>query len=806
MIQERHRIPLNDQIVLLYNRTEPGAGLEACYAFPVGYAQGEPGVWHALFRVLQQQLPEGWYSGLESTPDWTFFKLRAMPEARDVFYNLLQLISMAEVNPEDWQNVRPLLLQEARFEQANAENHFENIFFQLAWPQTGYARPEIASAEVFEGLAAEDLQAAAEQLFTSGKVYLRLSDSLPLPRVLQALDALLELPESAVEPLEPWALNSTEAVQELLEYAVPGGWVWQGFRVPGLLSEGWMHGLVLKHWFEQVKLLEGLPEGVDFLECRWQPWMQGSLLYLVYHIPQAAELEQAKFHVMEWLLQAREGYLTPRRLRKAIQACHSDWLQSLQSDFQGSLALRIEEFLHGSARFKTRLQAVSLESLQGFWRQYLQADNLITLEIMHESTRKQRSRSYREHFPSLGYRPSLPSKSAKPLAKLATAQKVDLGQGCFARLVPLPQTSSLCLGAWFDRGSRHERMSGAISLLFSLLAQRFERLLQQQDSSGAYLSGHTLHWHVDRDFSGFYWLAPAHEYRQALLLFRQLLEPFTPERSVFDRAKHQLLATTLHDQFSLAHAAKERFFQSGFGNHPYARSPQGDYYALQALSPEDIQQAWQDLFASSSFQPLLAGALPQELAEGLLPELFCRSLNPELAELPPERSLLLRRGEIQMQTSTPLPLRLEGRIFAEPLPLGEQAPLVLLASWLNQSLERQYPGLGRFQMEWLQKAWLFYLLVPDTPESYLWRTQLSETHLEAFEILRQSAVFEVRRRKQDLHQLWPALARWEALGLGATSFLDLDRELLILRPHQVEDSLQRWFGERNEWLQIRVKA
>lgn len=806
MNNERHRIPLNEQMVLLYHRTPTAAGLEATYAFPVGYARGNEGLWHAFFRLLQRQLPAGWTSSFESTPDWTFFSLQAMAENRERFYAILQSFNQQEPNLVPWPDLQQALIQEAQFEQAKPEKKFESAFFKLAYPDTAYARSPLASAETFAQLSAAELLQASQTLFGQGTIYLKLNDSQPLPKALQMLETLLE-PSELLQPTQ-WAipLNNTETVMETLEHNVAGGWVWQGFRVPGLLSEGWMHGLVLQHWLEQVLLLEGLPDGIDSLECRWTPWMQGGLLYAVYHVAQAADLEKAKFHFIEWLLQAREGYLTPRRLRKAIHSCHSDWLQSLQNERGLSPVLRIEECLHGSNHYKNRLQNVSQDSLKSFWRQYLQADNLVTLEILHTAARKQRYRSYREHFPALGYRPTLTPTPSRPAKSLSTAQKVDLGQDNYALLLPLNQSNTLCLGAWFDQGSRHERMPGATALLFSLLAQRFDRLLQQQDSSGAYLSTHTLHWHVDRDFSGFYWLAPAHEYRQALLLFRQLLDPATPERAVFDRCKHQLLAQAMSQQLDLQQEAEARFFQSGFGNHAYARPPAGDYFSLQALAPEDIQQAWQDLFGSTGFHPLLTGSLPQELAEGLLPELFSRQISLEHTATQPEKPLLLRRGEIQMGCATPLPLRLEGRIFADPLPSSEKASLVLIETWLKQILGQMHPGLGQFQMAWFEKAWLFQLLLPDTPETYLWRTQLSETQVPEFEIQMQNAAFAMRHLKSDLLRLWPVLARWEALGLGASSLLDLDKELLVLRPAQVQDSLRQWFGERNEWLQIRLKA
>jgi predicted Zn-dependent peptidase len=806
MASERHRIPLNETLLLQYQRQKQASSIEACYAFPIGYASGKSGLWHALFRLWQQQLPEGWHSTVESTPDWTFFSFQTLPENREAFYQIIQAFRLESLSQESWSSLQPSLLQEARFAQSQPENLFETAFFALAFPQTGYASAKMALPQDFESISFEQLLEAHQSVFAQGTVYLKLSDNLPLPRLLQTLAPLIE--NQASNGLEPEAfqLNSQAAIQETLEHPVPGGWVWQGFRVPGLLNEQWMHGLVLQYWFEQVMLLEGLPECIDSLQCRWLPWMKGGLLYLVYHVPQASDLEKAKFHLLEWLLQAREGYLTPRRLRKAIHACHSDWLQGLNSKSESAMATRIEEFLHGSSRFKNRLQAVSLDSLKAFWRQYLHADNLVTLEIMHGSTRKQRYRSYREHFPVLGYRPTLTVPPHRAAAKLTTNHKVELGQGSFARLLPLPQANTICLGAWFDQGSRHERMPGSYALLFSLLAQRFDRLLQQQDSSGAYLATHTLHWQVDRDYCGFYWHAPAHEYRQALLLFRQLLELTPPEKEWVERCKHQLLAQCQRQQLSIQAEAKQRFYQSGFGNHAYSLPPTGDYYSLQALSLEDVEQAWQDLFASLSFNPLLVGALPQELVEGILPELLSRPITLENSPERTEKPLLLRRGEIQMPFATNLPLRLEGRIFAEPLPQSELAPIILLSTWLKNSLERMHPGVGQFDLTLLKKAWLYHIRVPDTPESYLWRTQLSESQLPEFDSLRQNAAFYVRHLKQNLLQLWPLLAQWEALGYGAASLLDLDKELLVLAPHQVDASLKKWFGDRQEWLQIRMRA
>lgn len=803
MIRERYRIPIQEQITLLYQRVSSGSPLEACFAFPCGYAHAEPGLWHALFRLLQRQLPEGWHTELEMTPDWSLFSLRVIPELRELFYQQILALVQPTLQPDSWITLQPALVEEAQFFQAQLENRFETAFFQLAWPDTGYARPRVALPEQMAALGLEQLVQASRQFFSLGKVYLRLEDSLPLSGVLQALEPLLQLPSTEESHLEPWSLDNTEAVQHVLEYPLSGGaWVWQGFRVPGLLSDGWIHGLVTKYWLEQVQLLEKLPESVDRLTCYWLPWMRGSLLYLVYHVPQAGELEKAKYQILEWLIQARDGYLTPRRLRKAIHACHSMWLQSLETEAASPLLLRLEELFYGSSRFKQRLQGVSIESLQSFWRQYLQADNLLTLEILHESVRKQRYRSYRELFPALGYRPTQPNRTLRPLQKLLTACKVELEQGSFARLLPLPQSVSLCLGAWFDQGSRQERRPGSTALLLHILAQRFERLLLQQDSSGAHI--HSLHWFVERDFSGFFWSAPVQEYRQALLLFRQMLEPFTPERALFERCRHQLLADFQHEQLSLIERAQQRFYQSGFGNHPYARSPRGDYFSLQALSVEDLQQRWQELFASSSFHPLLTGALPQELAEGLLPELLSRPFPIGDASPMEERPLWLRRGEIHMQANGSLSLRLEGRIFAEPLPRPQNASLVLIAHWLKQSLAHLYPGVGMFHMDCLQKAWLYNLLLPDHPDTYLWRTRFSEAQVP--ETLCQQAAFSIRQLKTDLLQLWPLLARWEALGWGATSLLDLDRELLVLTSSQIQESLQHWFGEHQEWLQIRIHA
>jgi predicted Zn-dependent peptidase len=804
MSQERYRIPLHDSVTLSYQRVMVGQPLEARYFFPVGYADGPEGLWHTLFRILQQHLPAGWHSELVQTPDWTLLSLRALSDTRETFYQILAEWMQPRLDMQGWSQWLPLLQQEAALFHGQPENRFESAFFKLAWPETGYARPALVRPEALAALTPEQLQEAANGLSAQAGAYLQLRDSLPVAQVLRRLDGLMPSTQPVALAREPWPLPESEALHQTLEFPVAGGWVWQGFRVPGLLEDSWVHGLILQQWLEQVQLLVGLPESVDVLQCRWKPWMQGSLFYLVYHVSQAAELEKAKFQMLEWLLQAQAGYLTPRRLRKAIQSCHTAWWQAVQHEGSPALALVLDEAQHGSTYFKQRLQRVSLESLQAFWRQYLQADNLITLEILHESVRKQRHASYREHFPQLGYRQVVAVRHTRPPQKLQVPAKVELGQGAFARLYPVAQTSSLALGAWFAQGSRNEGLPGVTSLLLALLAQQFDRLLQQQsDASGARLASHTLRWHVDRDFSCFYWLAPLAEYRQALLLFRQLLEPLMPDRQSFERCRRQLLASGLHRQFSLLREASQRFYQSGFGKHAYARDPLGAYYALQALAPEDLQRSWEMLFLTDRFQPLFAGALPEDLGD-LLPEVLARASLLELPAPEPERSLLLRRGEIQMQISTPLPLRLEGRIFPEPLPLAEMPALSLIQSWLKQLLGQRHPGLGTFQMEWLQQAWLFYLLLPDTHESWLWRNALPELDLSAFEAQRQSAIAQLRAHKSDLSALWPAMARWEALGAGAGALLDLDRELLVLQPEQVRAALQRWFGERHEWLQIKI--
>lgn len=803
-IIEHHRVPLGPQFTLIYQRQESQRSpLSVDCSFRMGYADGDPGQIYALMKAFQGQYAPAWRPRLTLTPDWSQLSFQAAPEYRRALdEQWLQLFELESALTE----LEPLkngLLQEQRLLQESMARRLDQSFQSFAFAGTAYGRPPLGLPEQLAELGQEDLLDAYLQLFTNAQVYLRIRDHQPLPQVLDRIRPLLSRQSTEIYRPEPLLEHSdtqtllTGPREQSLRLKVEGSWLDLGFVLPGMDNPNWIYGPLLKAWLEDVWRTEAPSDQLQLVEARWQPWQRASLLSFRMHSHQVTEIQELKLRLVRWLVQARQGYLTSRRLKQAIQQAAQVW-----SEDRPPLYAQIDEWLEGWGHGRARLLQVSQNAFQQAVNRYLNADAWVLQEVYSPAASV---RQYPEHLKEMGLlgvapRPKTAAGVPAGSTRYSEIQRLHLSPNWSMWVVPQAGAAHLEIGVWFASGSAGDIVPGTSRLLMELLGQRFGQLLELNEDKGALRQQQSWQTGVTRDFCFFRWATGWSELPQALKILHGLLQDLPLDHQTLTQLKSRWQAKLQYCQLDPAWRAAEQFALSGFANHPYAFGSDGTYLSLQQMGLETFRQRWRELRQSALTNPLLMGNVPSFLDADMIAPAFDAILasTGAVSALPPAK---VRRGEIAA-SAEPKGYRLEGQIFTGPLALDQHGLLALSLQWMQDQLRSQYALPLEVRCETLSQAWYFaFAGLYGKDERQRWLQDARQIS-EPLDMLKQRLIADRRSRHQNPGHHWQELVCWLNLGGSPASFGEREHQILTLRREDVEAFITHTLTRDNDWLQV----
>ena len=795
-VLEHHRIPLGPQITLLYQRHEsPKTPLSVDCCFRLGYADGEPGQIYALMKAFQGQYAPAWRPRLSLSPDWSQLSFSASPEYRRTLdEQWLQLFEL-EAALTDLDPLKQGLFQEQTLLQQATGRALELSFLRFAFAGTAYDRLPLGEQQDLESLGQEELLDAYMQLFMRAPVYLRLRDHLPLPQVLDRIRPLIGRQEHELYRSFPLQQELSGPREQTLRLKVEGAWLHLGFVLPGMDNPGWIYGPLLQAWLRDVWKAEAPSEQLQLIDIKWQPWQQASLLSFHLHSHQAAELQEHKHKLLQWLIQARQGYLTSRRLKTAQQQATQAW-----SEDNPPLYAQLDELLHGWGHGRQRLAQVSLNGLGQACSRYLNADHWVLQEVCSPSVSLRLHPDHRKDMPLLGFAPRPKAGGSLAGGRLQEITRLALSPDWSLWLVPHPALAQLEIGIWFASGSASDLVPGTTRLLLELLGQRFGELLTQQDERGAVRHSQSWLTGVSPDACFFKWATSSAELPQALRILQSLLQDLPLDQIKLQQLKAKWQARLQYLQLDPAWRAGEQFLLSGFANHPYAFSSEGSYLSLQQIGLDTFRARWRELRQSALAHPLLTGNLPAAITAELIgPALV--DIQQSQGPTPSLPQARVRRGEI-LAAADPKGYRLEGQLFAEPLPLAQQPLLLLALQWTQDQLRSRYAIPLEVHSQTLRQGWYFsFAGLYGKDERHRWLIETRSVS-EPIDMLKQRLLADLRRRQLQSADYWQELVHWLSLGGSPAGFGEREHQLLALRREDVEAFTTRYLTQDGDWLQV----
>ncbi len=802
-IIEHHRVPLGPQFTLIYQRSESQRSpLSVDCSFRMGYADGLPGQVYALMKAFQGQYAPAWRPRLTLTPDWSQLSFQAAPEYRRALDEQWQQLFELESALTELEPLKNGLLQEQRLLQESTARRLEQTFQSFAFAGTAYARPPLGLPEELAALGQEDLLDVYLQLFSSAQVCLRIRDHQPLPQVLDRIRPLLARqvndvyrPGPLLEAGEQGLLTGPR--EQKLPLKVEGSWLDLGFVLPGMDNPNWIYGPLLRAWLEDVWRSEPPSDQLQLIEVSWQPWQRASLLSFRMHSHQVTEIQELKLRLVRWLVQARQGYLTSRRLKQAIQQASQVWTED-----RPPLYAQIDEWLEGWGHGRSRILQVSLNAFQQAVTRYLNADSWVLQEVYSPNVSV---RQYPEHLKEmslLGVAPRPKPHAAWPTgnARYTEPQRLELSSELSVWMVPQAGASHLEIGVWFASGSSGDAVPGTSRLLMELLSQRFAQLLELNEDKGALRQQQSWRTGVTRDTCFFRWATQWSELPQALKILHGLLQDLSLDYQTLSQLKSRWQARLQYLQLDPAWRAAEQFALSGFANHPYAIGSDGTYLSLQQMGLETFRQRWRELRQTALLNPLLMGNIPAAVDAAMLAPAFDSVVisSEPVWTLPQAK---VRRGEIGA-VAEPSGYRMEGQIFPGPLPLEQHAQLDLALQWMQDQLRSQYALPLEVRAETLCQAWYFSfagLYGKDERQHWLQNTRQIT---EPLDMLKQRLIAERRSRHQNPALHWQEMACWLNLGGDPPSFAEREHQILALHREEVEAFITHALTRDIEWLQV----
>ena len=237
---------------------------------------------------------------------------------------------------------------------------------------------------------------------------------------------------------------------------------------------------------------------------------------------------------------------------------------------------------------------------------------------------------------------SLASTQTYAFAPVKHWQTSQGGQVYFVASPGLPMVDIRLV---FDAGSARDGIhQGIASLTASMLETgagkwNADQLARRLDEVGA-----KYQYQTTRDYTSvsLRTLTQQNLFAQALTTFQQIISQPQFAQQEFQRIKDQTLVNLKRQQERPGYIAKKAFYQSIYGQHPYAHLTAGEQSSVSAIQLTDIKVFYQQYYVSSNAILVIVGDLTEKQARETAESLLKPLRLGKKAEQLPEVSLPLK--------------------------------------------------------------------------------------------------------------------------------------------------------------------
>ncbi len=214
----------------------------------------------------------------------------------------------------------------------------------------------------------------------------------------------------------------------------------------------------------------------------------------------------------------------------------------------------------------------------------------------------------------------------------------QMSQGGHVYFVTSPGLPMVDIRLVFDAGSSRDGVhQGIASLTTSLLETgagnwNADQLAQRFDEVGA-----KFQYNTTRDYSSvsLRTLTQQNLFDQALTTFQQIISQPQFAQPEFQRIKNQTLIGLKQQLERPGYVAKKAFYQSIYGQHPYAHLTEGEQGTVTAIQLTDIKQFYQQYYVSRNAILVIVGDLTEKQAREIAETLYKPlQLGKKAAKLP----------------------------------------------------------------------------------------------------------------------------------------------------------------------------
>lgn len=555
----------------------------------IANAGGDVNAYTAMDRTVYHcSLPrENWKIGLEVLSDAVFNA--AFPE-------------------EEWMREREVIFREVDMGEDQPDRVFNRMIWNTAYRVHPYRVPVIGWKEVLSTMAREDLMAYHAALYTPDRAILSIAGAVPLDEMeAAARENLAGIPRRASPPVfiptEPPQLAGRQSRKTGPYEVTRLACVWHtvdladedtpALDVLATVASSGRSSPLVRRLKEERKLALGIDA------WSYTPKYPGLFGVTAQCLPEnETELHRA---IIEEIETWKTEYFDAERLERARREVLMSSIQRL-STMEGQAAeMASGEFYAGNPRYAEhylkQVSSVTIEDLQKVARKYLSPDNASWVVLA-------------------------PALEAEAQNEVAVGTQLNVLRLELENSVPviIREDSRLPLvyvSVVLRGGTLYEpaEKSGITALMSTLLTRGTsthdaQALANRLEAKSMQVSGFS-----GRNSYGLMGLCFSEDAEELLQIMAECLSDSRFPADEVDKQKEILLASIRRSLEQPMTHAQKMAREALFGNHPYARSPQGDEETVSALTSADLRSQHQAWFGQGNLAVSIFGDISAQ--EGL---------------------------------------------------------------------------------------------------------------------------------------------------------------------------------------------
>jgi zinc protease len=235
---------------------------------------------------------------------------------------------------------------------------------------------------------------------------------------------------------------------------------------------------------------------------------------------------------------------------------------------------------------------------------------------------------------------------------LPDIQRWTTEKGARVLFVAAPELPMLDVRVVFDAGGARDGKQAGVALLTNgLLDQGAEGLGADQIARGFEQRGAIFDNGSERDMA---WLSlrsmtDGKLLEPSLELFRKVLTKPDFPKADFEREQQRVLAGLQYEKQKPKSIASRAFYQSLYGEHPYAGDPSGTTESVEKLSTEDLRNFYRRYYVAGNATVVIVGDVSRKQAQTIASELVDALPKGERAPVLPEVADLKTAEEVLIE-------------------------------------------------------------------------------------------------------------------------------------------------------------